>query len=227
VYVVDDDVSVRQALSSVIRSTGLRAETFASAAEFVRHARSDGPSCVLLDVQLPDASGLDLARELSAAEAPIPIIFITGYGTIPMGVRAIKAGAVEFLTKPFREEDLIAAIEQALEHDRRARRERAELGELRARLETLTPREREVLALIVTGRPNKQIAAELGIAEQTIKQHRGRVVQKLGAGSVAELVRLVERVAGQPWAPVVPPLKAATRLAPGPNADPKSPVLRK
>jgi FixJ family two-component response regulator len=202
VYVVDDDLSVRQALSSVIRSIGLRVETFASAAEFMLHSRSDSPSCLVLDVQLPDASGLDLLRELDAAEAPIPIIFITGHGTIPMSVRAMKAGALEFLTKPFREEDLIIAMQQALERDRSTRRERAEVEELRMRLEKLTPREHEVLALVVMGKMNKQIAAELGTAEQTIKQHRGRVMRKLAVDSVADLVRLVERAAGQPSAPI-------------------------
>jgi FixJ family two-component response regulator len=201
VYVVDDDLSVRQALSSLIRSTGLRAETFASADEFLHHTRADTPACLVLDVHLPDGSGLDIPRELAATEVPIPIIFITGHGTIPMSVRAMKAGALEFLTKPFREEDLMAAIQQALVHDREARRERADLAELHGRLARLTPREREVLALIATGRMNKQIAAELGTAEQTIKQHRGRVMRKLGVRSVADLVRLVERVAGQPSSP--------------------------
>ena len=201
VYVVDDDLSVRQALSSVIRSVGLRVETFASAQEFVRHPRADAPACLVLDVQLPDTSGLDLARELDAMDAPVPVVFITGHGTIPMSVRAMKAGAVEFLTKPFQEEDLLAAIHQALERDRTARAARAAAAELRGRLERLTPRERDVLALIVTGRINKQIAAELGTAEQTVKQHRGRIMQKLGVGSVAELVRLVERGAGPPPAP--------------------------
>jgi len=196
VYVVDDDLSVRQALSGLIRSVGLRVETFASARDFLRHARPDAPSCLVLDVQLPDSSGLDLPAELSAADAPIPIVFITGHGTIPMSVRAMKAGAVEFLTKPFREEELIAAIDQALERDRAVRRERAELAELRRRYERLPPRERDVLALVVAGRPNKQIAAELGTAEQTVKQHRGRVMEKLGVDSVAELVRLVERATG-------------------------------
>lgn len=202
VYVLDDDLSVRQALSSVIRSTGLRVETFASAEELRRHSRLDAPSCLVLDVMLPDASGLELLRELGAGEAPIPIICMTGHGTIPMGVRAIKDGALEFLTKPFREEDLLDAIQQALDRDRAARAKRAERRALGARLGKLTPREREVMALIVTGRMNKQIAAELGTAEQTIKQHRGRVMQKLGVGSVAELVRLVEHAAGGTPAPV-------------------------
>jgi FixJ family two-component response regulator len=194
VYVVDDDLSVRQALSSVVRSIGLRVETFASAAEFLPHPRSDAPSCLVLDVQLPDASGLDLVHELDAGETPIPIIFITGHGTIPMSVRAMKSGALEFLTKPFREEDLVTAMRQALDRDRAARRERDEIAGLRARLEKLTPREREVLGLVAKGKMNKQIAAELGTAEQTIKQHRGRVMKKLAVSSVAELVRLVERV---------------------------------
>jgi FixJ family two-component response regulator len=196
VYVVDDDLSVRQALSSVIRSVGLHVETFASAQEFVRHAPADAPACIVLDVQLPDGSGLDLVRELEAADGSLPVIFITGHGTIPMSVRAMKAGALEFLTKPFQEEDLLAAIHQALEHDRAARAERATTAAFRERLAILTRREHDVLALIVAGRMNKQIAAELGTVEQTIKQHRGRVMQKLGVKTVAELVRLVERASG-------------------------------
>jgi FixJ family two-component response regulator len=200
VYVVDDDLPVRQALGSLIRSLGLRVEMFASAGEFLAHTRADGPSCLLLDVQLPDSSGLDLLEQLKASELQIPIIFITGHGTIPMSVRAIKGGAVEFLTKPFREEDLIRAIQYALAQDREAQAERAGLGELRARFERLTARERDVLALVVQGLLNKQIAGELGTAEQTIKTHRSRIMRKLEVGSVAELVRLVERVAGQPWA---------------------------
>ena len=178
VYVVDDDLSVRQALSSVIRSTGIRVQTFASAQEFLEQSRADVPSCLILDVMLP-------------------IIFITGHGTIPMGVRAIKAGALEFLTKPFREDDLLAAVQQALHRDRIARSDRAEIAALQLRLNKLTPREREVLALIVSGRMNKQIAATLGTKEQTIKQHRSRVMQKLEVTSVAELVLLVERAAGR------------------------------
>ena len=194
VYVLDDDLSVREALRSLIRSVGLRCETFASAAEFLRYPRAEVPACLVLDVQLPDASGLDLVGVLDAEEAPIPIIFITGHGSIPMSVRAMKSGAVEFLTKPFREEDLINAMRQALERDTSAKQKRAELAGLRARMQKLTPREREVLGLVVAGRMNKQIAAELGTAEQTIKQHRGRVMKKLGVDSVAELVRLAERV---------------------------------
>ncbi|GLC26949.1 response regulator transcription factor [Roseisolibacter agri] len=193
VYVVDDDLSVRQALGSVIRSVGLRVETFASATDFLRHPRAEAPACLVLDVQLPDGSGLDLMRALDGAEVPIPVIFITGHGTIPMSVRAMKAGAVEFLAKPFQEEELLAAIHHALARDAAARAERRTLAELRARMARLTPRELEVLALIVTGRTNKQIGAALGAAEQTVKQHRGRVMRKLAVGSVAELVRLVER----------------------------------
>jgi FixJ family two-component response regulator len=225
VYVVDDDLSVRQALSSLVRSIGLRAETFASAREFLRFERPDAPSCLVLDVQLPDTSGLDLPRELDAIDAAIPVIYITGHGTIPMGVRAVKEGALEFLTKPFREEDLIAAIRQALEHDRGARQERAELARARGCFESLTPRERDVLALLVTGRMNKQIASELGIAEQTIKQHRGRVMKKLAVGSVAELVRLVERTAGQPWASGAASPRPARGAAPGTGAGPESPIV--
>ena len=194
VFVVDDEISVREALRSLIRSVGLRCETFASAADFLRFERPRDPACLVLDVQLPDASGLDLASELDASEEPIPIIFITGHGTIPMSVRAMKAGAQEFLTKPFREEDLITALRQALDRDSEAKRERAEIAELRLRLGKLTPREREVLNLVAEGRMNKQIAAQLGTSEQTIKQHRGRVMKKLAADSVADLVRLVERV---------------------------------
>ena len=198
VYVVDDDLSVRQALGSVIRSTGLRVETFASARDFLRHPRADAPACLVLDVHLPDGSGLDLMRDLDAMEVPIPVIFITGHGTIPMSVRAMKAGAVEFLTKPFQEEELLAAVGHALERDADARAERATLAAIRARLARLTPREHDVLELVITGRSNKQIAAALGTAEQTVKQQRGRVMQKLEVGSVAELVRLVERAGDRP-----------------------------
>lgn len=203
VYVVDDDPSIRQAMSSVIRSIGLRVETFGAAKEFLAHERADAPACLVLDVHLPDGSGLEVPRELEAMDAPIPIIFITGQGTIPMSVRAMKSGALEFLTKPVRDEDLVGAIQVALERDRATKKDRKELEDIRRRIETLTPRERDVLTLVVTGKMNKHIAAELGTAEQTIKQHRGRVMQKLEVDSVAELVRLVERAAGQPWAPVL------------------------
>jgi FixJ family two-component response regulator len=198
VYVVDDDSSIRQALSGLIRSVGLEVETFGSAQEFLRAPRSDAPSCLVLDVRLPDGSGLDLPDELRNMDAPLPIIYITGHGTIPMTVRAMKSGALEFLTKPFRDEDLLAAIHVALERDRASRAERSELAEARRRVERLTPREHEVLELVIAGKMNKQIAAELGTAEQTVKQHRGRVMRKLEVDSVAELVRLVERASGHP-----------------------------
>jgi FixJ family two-component response regulator len=201
VYVVDDDRAIRDALGSLIRSIGLGVATFGTAQEFLGHPRGDGPSCVVLDVQLPDGSGLEIPAQLRRADVTIPIIFITGHGTIPMSVRAMKSGAMEFLTKPFQEEDLIGAIRVALERDRATLSDRAQLAGLRARMERLTPRERDVLALIVTGKLNKQIAAELGTAEQTIKQHRGRVMQKLEVDSLAELVRVMERAAGQPWVP--------------------------
>jgi FixJ family two-component response regulator len=196
VYVVDDDSGIRNSLSSLLRSVGLRVETFGSAHEFLASARDDVPSCLILDVRLPDGSGLDLPDELNDLDVPLPIIFITGHGTIPMSVRAMKSGALEFLTKPFREDDLLGAIDVALERDRLARAGRSEKTEARRRIERLTPREREVLGLVVAGKMNKQIAADLGTAEQTVKQHRGRVMRKLEVDSVAELVRVVERATG-------------------------------
>jgi FixJ family two-component response regulator len=196
VYVVDDDSGVRQALSSLLRSVGLRVETFGTAHEFLDSQRADTPSCLVLDVRLPDGSGLDLPDELNNLDVPLPIIFITGHGTIPMSVRAMKSGALEFLTKPFREEDLLGAIDVALERDRVARVGRSEQSEARHRVDRLTPREREVLGLVVAGKMNKQIAAQLGTAEQTVKQHRGRVMRKLEVDSVAELIRVVERASG-------------------------------
>jgi FixJ family two-component response regulator len=203
VYVVDDDSSIRQALSSLLRSAGLQVETFGSARDFLRAPRADAPACLVLDVRLPDGSGLDLPDELRNMDAPLPIIYITGHGTIPMSVRAMKSGALEFLTKPFRDDDLLRAIDVALERDRLARADRSELTEARRRLERLTPREREVLQLVAAGKMNKQIAADLGTAEQTVKQHRGRVMRKLEVNSVADLVRLVERASGQPNAAAV------------------------
>ena len=190
VYIVDDDVAVREALRGMIRSMGLRCETFASAHEFLGHSRADSPACLVLDVMLPDLSGLDLSAELVKVRAEIPTVFMTGHGTIPMSVRAMKAGAVEFLTKPFSGDDLLSAINQALDKDRVGRAARAAEDEVRAKLGKLTARERDVLELVSAGRLNKEIAAELGIAEQTVKQHRGRITRKLGARSVADLVRL-------------------------------------
>jgi FixJ family two-component response regulator len=208
VYVVDDDPSVRAGMRALLRSLGMRVETFASAGEFVRHPRADAPSCLVLDVHLPESSGLDLPAELAASDASLPVVFVTGQGTIPMSVRAIREGALEFLTKPFREEELVAAVREALARDADARWERAELAEMRTRWERLTPREREVLAHVVAGRLNKNIARALGTAEHTIKVHRGRIVRKLEARSVPELVRFVARIAGQPWAAAPPPRRS-------------------
>ena len=195
VFVVDDDDSIRESLGSLIRSAGLRVETFASAQQFLANPRPDQPSCLVLDVRLPGLSGLDLQKRLSEINIEIPIIFITGHGNIPMSVRAMKAGAVEFLTKPFPDEDLLNAIQESLERDDFARRQQAEIAELRARYELLTAREREVMALVVSGLLNKQAAAELGVSEVTIKVHRGQVMQKMRAASLADLVRMSERLA--------------------------------
>jgi FixJ family two-component response regulator len=194
VYVVDDDSSVREAIKSLIRSVGLRVETFGTAQEFLKSARPDAPGCVVLDVRLPGLSGLDLQRELAANGINLPVIFITGHGDIPMSVRAMKAGALEFLTKPFRDQDLLDAIQQALERDRSARQQRSETAELRERFDSLTAREREVMGLVVSGLLNKQIAGELGTSEVTIKIHRSQVMKKMGAGSLAELVRMTEKL---------------------------------
>jgi FixJ family two-component response regulator len=194
VFVVDDDSSIREAIKSLLGLVGLRVETFASAQEFLQYERPDLPGCVVLDVELPGLSGLDLQQELAAHEIKLPIIFITGYGDIPMSVRAMKAGATEFLTKPFRDQDLLDAIHQAVEHDRAARQHSREIADLRDRFEALTSREREVMSLVVAGWLNKQIGFELQISEITVKIHRGRVMAKMGAQSLAELVRMTERL---------------------------------
>jgi FixJ family two-component response regulator len=194
VFVVDDDSSIREAIKSLISLVGLRVETFASAQEFLQYERPDLPGCVVLDVELPGLSGLDLQQELAAHGIKLPIIFITGYGDIPMSVRAMKAGATEFLTKPFRDQDLLDAIHQAVEHDRAARQHSREIADLRDRFEALTSREREVMSLVVAGWLNKQIGFELQISEITVKIHRGRVMAKMGAQSLAELVRMTERL---------------------------------
>ena len=189
VFIVDDDRRICEALSALLSTFDLRVITFGSAAEYIAYPKPDVPACLILDVELPDINGLDLQSQTAQGNHP-PIVFITGHGDIPTSVRAIKAGAVDFLTKPFREADLMRAIHVAIAQDRDARRKRAELAELNQRLSRLTPREREVLPLVVSGLLNKQAAAELGISEITIQIHRGKIMKKMGAGSLAELVRM-------------------------------------
>src|SRR6266478_2663895 len=194
VFVIDDDASVRDAIQSLMRSVGQHVESYASAQEFLHSKRPDLPGCIVLDVRLPGFSGLELQRKLADADILIPIVFMTGHGDIPMSVKAMKAGAVEFLTKPFRDQDLLDAIQQALERDRAARNERAETEDLRIRLDSLTPREREVMTLVVSGMLNKQIASEIGASEATVKVHRGHVMHKMQAASVVDLVRMADKL---------------------------------
>jgi len=194
VFVVDDDRSVREGLVDLISSVGMNVKAFGSTQEFLQHKRPDTPACLVLDVRLPGPSGLDLQRQLGLSEEPLPIIFITGHGDIPMSVRAMKDGAVEFLAKPFRDQDLLDAIHQALNSDRVAREQRLKTIELRRRYESLTPREREVMELVVRGLLNKQIAMELGASEVTIKMHRGQVMHKMRAQSVVELLHMAEAI---------------------------------
>ncbi len=192
VFVVDDDASLRQALKSLLRSVGLKVELFGSAADFLKYKLPDAAACLVLDIRLPGISGLDFQAELVSADIHVPIIFITGHGDIPMTVRAMKAGAVEFLTKPFRDQDLLDAVQIALERDRARRILDSTRHEVRAHFEALTPREQEVIGLVTSGLMNKQIAAELGVSEITVKVHRGNVMKKMGARSLADLVRMAD-----------------------------------
>lgn len=194
VFVVDDDAAVRDAIKDLLESVGMRVQTFISTNEFLSRTPVDAPSCLILDVRLPGMSGLEFQRHLNASGADIPIIFITGHGDIPITVQAMKAGAVDFLTKPFRDQELLDAIHKAIDHDQQRREQNAEVTGLRQRYEELTPREREVMALVTQGLLNKQIAAELGASETTIKIHRGQVMRKMQADSLADLVRMADRL---------------------------------
>jgi len=198
VFIVDDDRGLRQAIQDLVESVGLRAESFASGEDFLRAKRMNRPSCLVLDVRLPQMSGLDFQQRLTKTGIQIPIIFITAHGDIPMSVRALKSGALEFLTKPFRDQDLLDAIHQALERDRVAREQQSEIHNLQERVRTLTAREQEVMNLVVSGMLNKQIASEIGTSEATVKIHRGNVMRKMKAGSVVDLVRMADKLKPSP-----------------------------
>ena len=194
IIVIDDDSDVREALGSLLRSVGLQVRLLASVPEFLQTGRPNGPTCMVLDVRLPGRSGLDFQRELTSANIHLPIIFVTGHGDIPMSVQAMKGGAIEFLTKPFRDQDLLDAIQIELAEDRAWLEREKSLADLRARFETLTAREREVMGLVVTGRLNKQVAGDIGVSEMTVKVHRGQVMRKMRAGSLPDLARMADRL---------------------------------
>jgi FixJ family two-component response regulator len=198
VFVIDDDPSVRDALAGLLRSVGLAVRSFGSTREFVQSERPDAPGCLVLDVRLPGRSGLDFQRELGELSIQLPIVFITGHGDIPMSVRAMKAGAIEFLTKPWHEQELLDAIQQGIERDRTRRRDVAAVAALHERFDSLTPREREIMALVITGRMNKQIAADLEVSEITVKVHRGQVMRKMRARSLPQLVRMADTLGVAP-----------------------------
>ena len=198
VFIIDDDASVRKSLARLLRSAGFEVETFATAELFLEREHYEGIGCIVLDVRMPGISGIDLQDELSKADYSMPIVFITGHGNIPMGVQAMKKGAVDFLAKPFDDEELLQAVREAIEKDTQGRAEHGEVLDIRGRLELLTPREQEILRYVITGMLNKQIAYELGISEKTVKVHRGRIMEKLGIDSVADLVRLAEKVGINP-----------------------------
>ena len=201
IIIVDDDPGIREALEGLLRSVGLQVKALASVPEFLKQGRPEGPACLVLDVRLPGQSGLDFQRELAAAKIRVPIIFITGYGDIPMSVQAMKGGAIEFLIKPFRDQDLLDAIQLGLAEDRTSLENEKSTAALRARFETLTPREREVMALVVTGRLNKQIAFDIGISEITVKVHRGQVMRKMRAASLPDLARMADKLNLSPEKP--------------------------